>query len=674
MGIRTYQKDHTQDLAQSPVIVPELKLPTGESRELLRFWTSHPTAPVLVDLTEFSLGRDEPAGKRWAGPFSGRPKLIQELAPGIHVCTELMGQFSVQNIIAAIRAWWRLFDSVEAAASLSGTVRRVESVADITAVHHLAAFNRRMTRLHFTNFIRVVNLVRKTRKLPQLYWDSPAEKGTKRHLPPKWAIDEIRVALKREWVKASARWEHAERLLAGDLPVTAENAFLLKNLLRFSETAERTGKALPDNDEIRAGVCHKTFQAKGFNLLEMSPAFFPDSQSIRAAFHLCLANTGWNAAVLLGLDADKTFIEPHPKDPNRYILCGFKNRGKSEVFSDGLYAAKTSPGVILQSLVERTAPLRKQLKARVEELRAKYAQLQGEMAASKVLDALKQEIIDTEYGSHSPWVFVHPWHGHICWLTDRNYANVGGKSVFLEELIAAINKRLPQDKQISVISASDFRDAYAAYAYEKSGGMVLFVMRVLGQKKPNTTQRYLDNTLLNQQGTQLYHTFSNALWSEIRATGRVDPSILAKISRDGSVSSEERKRLDDYRALKRSRLGVGCKNPTKPPKHIAPTFRPDGKSCCPVQRCLICLEHAVIFPDSLDGLCKRLAELRHLQLTIPIVAFVESRFGEELENTELALNSFDPEKVEVHVDAWAEKINRGEHRVITLDGRQRVYV
>lgn len=61
--------------------------PTNNSPDTgLKFWTLHPTEPMLVDLNEFSTGRtkaDLPPNSRsvWAGDFSGRPELISGLQP-----------------------------------------------------------------------------------------------------------------------------------------------------------------------------------------------------------------------------------------------------------------------------------------------------------------------------------------------------------------------------------------------------------------------------------------------------------------------------------------------------------------------------------------------------------------------------------------------------------------
>src|SRR5690606_31634827 len=122
------------------------------------------------------------------------------------------------------------------------------------------------------------------------------------------------------------------------------------------------------------------------------------------------------------------------------------------------------------------------------------------------------------------------------------------------------------------------------------------------------------------------------------------------------------------RSLMRSRIGVGCKDPTNPPKHIAPNFVPDGKAVCHVQRCLLCIEHAVILPESLPGLCKRLAELRHIRAGMSVGAFQQASFSEELDNTEAALQVFPVEAVERHLNDWTHRIATGTHRVSAFDG------
>lgn len=401
---------------------------------------------------------------------------------------------------------------------------------------------------------------------------------------------------------------------------------------------------------------------------------YPDGNDIRTAFHLCLATTGWNPAVLLSLDATQTFIEQHPKDPGRYILRGKKARAKgTEQLNEGLFKSQGSAGVVLQTLMARTTLLRESLNTDLHLCRTQLAQMTSATHTVADMKAMRTRITALEQGVRSPWLFFSNNHTEIQWLTDDNFAKGSRRksqknTTFLDELITAINLKQPKDKQLSRLMPSDLRDAYAAYHYHASGGSILYVMKVLGQRSVRSTQGYLHNTLLKEEHRKLFGTFSDALWSEMEAHGRVDPTILAQRSRYGGISSEQRKRLHDYRTMMRSRLGIACADPMNPPQHIDPHFKPDGKAKCHVQRCTLCLENAVLLPESLPGLCMRLAELRYHRSRMSVIAFQNSSFLEEMDNTELALRAFDTEESERLLEEWEGRIASGAHRVIEFDG------
>jgi hypothetical protein len=80
------------------------------------------------------------------------------------------------------------------------------------------------------------------------------------------------------------------------------------------------------------------------------------------------------------------------------------------------------------------------------------------------------------------------------------------------------------------------------------------------------------------------------------------------------------------------------------------------------------VEHAVILPESLPGLSKRLAELRHLRAQMSVAAFQMSSFLEEMENTELALMAFAAEDRDRLLGDWSDRIRIGKHRVAEYDG------
>lgn len=410
------------------------------------------------------------------------------------------------------------------------------------------------------------------------------------------------------------------------------------------------------------------FYTDGVLLMDILRGRYPDGGDIRMAFHLCLATTGWNPAVLLALDANEPFIEPHPRSPSRYVLRGIKDRaGGAEQVSEGLFKSQGSAGFILQTLLQRTAPLR----AELVRLRALLLE---ELAGSPELTKsehkkLRSKIDELNEGVRSPWLFVSHVGDGIHWLSDANFGgSTQKKTSFLSDLIDGINVRQPPDRQLEYITPTDFRDIYAAQVYHASGGSILAVMKALNHKRLTSTQVYVDNTLLNEEHRKLFGIFSGAFWDELASTGRVDPTLLAKISRDGAVSSDERARLEGYRTLLRSRIGIGCKKPTNPPKHIAPDFVPDGRKLCPIQRCMLCLEHAVLLPESRDGLCKRASELEFIQGGMSVTSWEQSSFAEELENTELALTLFDEAASSASRTEWTERINIGVHLVPEFDG------
>ena len=652
----------------------------GGTDEPLRFWTKHEN-PTLVDLTVFSDGDDSHAtGGRFIGGFTGRPELIQELAPALRNLMEYLAPRTVNQYQQGLRYWWRNFDFVELGASggANPTLVRVQSVAHITELHRQHAFDTNMDRNAFGTFLTLVNVVRRSQGLRRLLWEKPEARDPIRHLPPEWQIREVRLALKHGWFAALDRWDQADELIAGRAPTTEEESRLARNYGLFAQVVKRTGHPRPPGPVLWGDNSPQTFGNRGFSAPDMFRGRYPDAEDIRYAFHLCLAATGWNPSVLLTLDASKPFIEPHPKDASRYLLHGYKARSKTEQLSEGLYKSQGSPGVILQTLMRRTELLRTQLRKQLREQTVIYETLLLKRVPSSALDEHQKLLLKLRTGVSSLWLYVTPSIDEIVWLDPNDASYSRGinqpdrKSTFLDGVVNGLNAHRTADSQLARLTAGDFRDALAAYAYRVSGGMILYVMKVLGHKNLSSTQKYLDNSLINDQSARLYQTFSNALWTEIKVFGRMDPTIIALCSRDGQAKPEQRARLVDYRNLKRSRIGVLCKNPTNPPRRIAPDFRANGKAMCHVQRCMLCLEHAVVFPDSLPGIAKRFAELEAIQREMSMTAFIESSFDEELVNTRIVLTGFNTAEVDLHVSDWSQRIRDGRHRLIDHDGIQRM--
>ena len=684
MSIRTNTntKDHLSQsvttLHPSPV---EGSTTLPHEKEALRFYTTHKTKPRIVDLNVFKTGQSiSSSNDSWKEPFSGRPELIAQLKPAIIDRAMPLAHKSVDQILASLRAWWRIFDSVEA--MTEGTAHPITSVSQITDLHRQVALDRGIGRLEFVNFFQLANTTRIALGLKPLYWLAPSSKPVNRHLPSKWQTDVIRQQLKRHWFSVLDRWSLADDLRKqcstvvehdADPETHKEQQRLLRNYKLFDSVVEKTGDPRPSVSSLLQGVSAQTFYEQGFNYSDMLCGSYPDSFDIRVAFHLCMATTGWNPAVLLSLDVTTSIIEKHPKDPGRYILRGTKARtGGAEQLSEGLLKSQGSAGFIIQALIARTKSLRESLINDLHVYKASLAEMKSTSHTAVELELMRIHITSLEQGTKSPWIFVKKNGDDILWLTDENFSEgVYKKGIgylsFIGKFIADLNLNRPKENQLSPLRASDFRDAYAATQYHASGGSILYVMKALGHRSIRSTQGYLNNTLLNDEHQKLFGTFSEALWSEIATHQRVDPTIIAQRSRYGSITPEHRKRLQDYRTLMRSRVGIACTDPSNPPRHIAPDFVADGKAMCHVQRCTLCLENAVLLPDSLPGLCKRLAELRYLRSRMSVTAFQESSFLKELDNTELALIAFDAQESTQLLEEWERRIESGAHRVIEFD-------
>jgi hypothetical protein len=671
--IRKHDKDHLRQLAVPLHEVSSLNI-DSTNNDPLRFWTHHSDEPSLLDLNIFATGQaDAPVGgDLWLGAFSGRPGLVSEIAPVIFDSFYYASPRTIGQCRHWLRAWWRIFDKVEASADIrSSSSARVGSIVDISEIHRQVAFDSGMRKTDFNAFVRIVNIVRLSLGLRKLHWTSPDDPTPNREIAAPWQFNKLRFALKHSWYAAIDRWERADQLKAGAVCTSVEEQRLKMNYVHFNSAIIRLGKPRPNLNELKGDMPYKLFNDSGYSVPDMLRGSFPDSFDIRVAFHLCLASTGWNPTTLLNLDITSDFISPHPKDSSRYILHGHKRRGDSFPTSDGLYKSQASAGMIIVLLIERTKLLREKLKKEVSGLRLLLVAQSIIGASTDDVDATRRQIVASEKGLKSPWLFVSQATEKIAWLRTSSYSigNDGySTATFLDQYINDLNKNKLKKDHISKIRSSDFRDAFAEYAYRFSGGQILFVMKALGHRRATTTQDYINNNVMNADSKKLYRTFSNAFWKEIETHGRVDPTILAKWSQDAEVTHEQRTRLSKYRDLRRSRIGVGCKNPTQPPQHISPNFFPDGQSMCVTHRCTLCIENAVIFPDSISGLCQRFAELQHLRTQMSSVAFAASSFHEEYENTEAALSFFDTLDVDRHMKYWSVKINDGTHFIISYDG------
>jgi hypothetical protein len=669
MSIRRHNKNHLQKHADNCAGTLDLGAPPAPD-DPMQFWVQHPTHNTLVDLAIFAdgLAKEIVHDCNWTSAFSGRPQLIRQLAPAIKASLLGLSPATVKNYLSAFRKWWRLFDRVEKSAELIGQrFFRVEDVRQLTRIHYEYACQNKIYSSTFNIFVGIANATLKELGAPILYWESPANPKVERHLPLEVDTDELRVAMKQEWEAVKKHWALVDRVRdAKFIPQTEEESDLLKHSRYFSEMQRVHKVALPTPEQLRGGDNSTHFkQSTGLIVSTLPETVYPTLWDADAAFHMCLANTGWNPSVLVTLDAmsEELFLHNHPRDSNRYILIGTKARaGGKEQFVSGLWKTPWGPGPIIRTYLARVASLRELLQDSLLIEQERYINISQQGAPYEELARQHIAVQRLEQGCRSIWLFVDKA-GEVRWISDHMERHwlVDYQLSYPNYLISKINKKRVARgvPPIASVKSSDFRDIFAMYVWRQSGSNILAVMRLLNHAQLRTTQRYVENNILNGERDQKIRTFLDDLFSEL-GQGRLDITILAHRQRFGSVTQEMEERLSDYRALERSRLSFGCKKPHSPPSAILPNA--DGSKRCGQHRCLLCKE-GVMLPESLDGVAMRVEELRAIYRTVSVEAWLTSDFSQELTNGLNALKLFPVNDVFVASERWAQAIASGAHRV-----------
>ena len=692
MSIRTYNKDHLKEHA-GVSSVPSVVIDSPESSDPLVFWTKHETEPAEVNLHPFSTGQEHTSNPSGGGskfiPFTGRPNLILQLAPAIKEALLYAAVTTVKNYLAALRAWWRILDSVEALAAANGQIMaRVDDVRLLTQVHGAIAHSNGLIRQRFATFRSLVDTTRIALGERQTFWESPEDQEMQKHIPPKEQRDAVRFAVRNLCRSVVDRWAQYGILNECDMAPKDPQEFDMWRDVKYMRNIQKaTGKTLPTANDVKDVIPPWALNTAGTFRLKLRDSVFPNHWEADVVWHQCLLNTGWNPSTLTTLDVSvEGFLVDHFKDdtndphkrfvlsPRIYELVGKKARaGGKEQFVTGQWKSLDGPGHLIKTYLKRVEPLREVLKMQLKQEQERYSEMK--YADYDARTAQFAKVKNLQQGVSSLWLYVDR-HGKVDWINGKNTKSgivngVGG--TFLDEVIHLLNtKRLAinthrvegkvlQSEPLAVIpniTAKDFRVWFADYVYRTSRGNMLHVKRALNHSRLGTSKGYVNTNILNLEASDSARRFLNILVGELD-TGRVDLTILAHLHRYGKVTPELQKILDQARNLPKSRMKVGCKDTRHPPTHIKASVDQD----CDVHRCLLCQENAVLLPESLDGIAMRTEELRALQGFLPIETWIEGMYDIELKNNISALRNFDLNQCLIARKKWALAIAAGEHYV-----------
>lgn len=620
--------------------------------------SSHHTSPGELDLSQFVNGAPIPATKSLRGvwiPFSGRPNLVKELLPHLKTRYANRTALSFQALQNSLRVVWRYLDRID-------PDRRIFSVADLNELHGAQQYRDGIDSRFIDDFLSVANMARQDQGMSPLYWLRFRKKPRLTDVPAKHHIAAVVSEIKQSIKFILNRWSDADEA-TGRGEVRLESDGSITPLLKWTEEDQhatyRAAKNLmgipcPSRLNLFPEGRDKAF-SRHFEKTVMG--LYPCFSDVQAFFHMFIARTGWNASTALGIDIGEieATIVPHPTSNAHHIVFGVKPRaGYKEQFAIGMNKSLFSPGSLLRTLYDRTLPVRAHLR---NELAAELSKIRTR-DIEKNIERLRSLI-------RSPWLYVRPDNGcEIRCLDFRNYSMSTRKESGLTAVINRINQRRQPEDQVPFFTLGDFRDGLISYVYEVSGYDWMVAKYVAGHSSTESLKAYLRKLRFKMRGENAVFSLQTALWQEIRERRVVDPAVLHALVQRGEITDDQRRRW----LIKKdqTRLGMGCKDIRNPPRHIEPDRR--NGSICRTQRCTIC-EHGVVLQESIDGLSRRLCELRLLRTQIPLLTWNQSNFADELEATKLTLDlNFSAADVTKAIQYWDLEITSGRHRPVFASG------
>jgi hypothetical protein len=644
----------------------------------LRFWIDRGEgAPYEVDLTEFvEGGRRENQSlrlqERWTGDFSGRPKFAREFGEVVRLIRPSEESFKAWR--HSVRVFFRFLD--ENHQKSGHDVTCIEDVTDsLGPKFRMWCETSGAGTKAYSVAKTTCDRMREFAGLRLLFW--PARPNDTARLQA--AVDELGMrrlfsAFKKEAIEVKAMFREGERLSdAGVDPrgARADQGFAPASWHRRENHAwlirELSREVIPDRDRLLANRAQGLFKSNDAATQKYDgPEYLVPGMTARGRqgvvgklrwFHpsyydtgvflwLFLIGTGWNLATALALDiSDETnWVDDHPQRTDFKILYAFKERAGRHQFTISMEKPEWHPYRIVRFMIERTKILRATLRHRL------VAMLEKKRSDSS--PALDKEVAEIEAALRSPWLY------HVVNKTGAIGAFHHTDSTHLNHLARAVaikHNLLQQHPTLAQITTAIARDAWIGYAYVKTGYHVLMTRLASQHATARTLKHYLNRRRYREHSEVQIRKWQSAAFAEISGGRPIDPTRLRLLVQNGAISAEQEARLLDLR--KRTRLGMGCLDPTHPPINIAPDHK-EG-ALCRVQRCTGC-HFGVVFEESLVPLARAYAELLFLRRQIPLATWSGSSLEEEFVSLETTLKNFDSVAVTAAVDAWLAKLEARE--------------
>lgn len=629
-----------------------------------------------VDLSEFAIGAGSSGNNMWAGAFSGRPGLLEDLWPSLKLAFHGLSRKRADKLRGSLRAFWRYLDAREAyLADHAAPAPRVHRLHDISGATFDAFLNHgpknawKAANVNHGKAIRpLIESALHDADLPTIA-TSPIP--GRRSAPKDTAGDDEGLSLIR-YLRSRAiailrRWDHADLLASQgrDLGLLAADRGQRSLLLTQATTiadghatyrgfVARSGRPNPTAGEFWESINYATPNAAQVSWwprsesgkvhwTELESGLYPTSADVSILALLCAARLAWNPSTVLSIDLHKWCL---PYDDRNVWVFARKMRSGGR-YQHGISDTRQPSGAyqIISRLIQRSMPLREAI---------------GRDPGLHRASVLAQR---------SPFVGINLWSGpgKSFFVADRE-----GDQTLNNWLRHCIEEHNNQPGAIKVrgMTCSDFRDLAAAVMFRDSRYSLFVKQLMLGHRNQRSTIAYGYRRSSREESHQKVKSVVEDVLDQSRSTGRWEPALTRAKIEGVDADPKAISRLEQYRAS-RTYSGAHCSDPIDPPTSIDPDNPRDGRTLCAQGHLCVARScpRGVVLKDSLDAICRSVAEYEWRRDRLGAVRWINSSAASDLASLEQALTAWPASEVVVVLERWRRLTLSGEHVPLMFGGK-----
>lgn len=630
----------------------------------------HLVPEVRIDFAELWQGADVPASGRghnvWKGPYAGRPALAQSMWPAIQAMSSGARPDAIRSILACLRSFFRFLDAFEKTyGSPTTTIDEITDAHGILWIKPPADGGWESPNTTAYGCVKRIIYTVKADAGQPIWWPPTQPQKSRAESPTEQQARSLLHGLKREAQAIFKRWADADQLAMSGRDLTQRVGQGLRGIsvsaadcqATFRSVSASSGTPVPTKEDVCRAVGLKgwpTYWPRTYT--QVLEGAYPTSGDLAILAALFLARSGWNPATTLDLDvSNEDWATKQGSGRNvTWWIQSYKHRSAS--WQDTLSPERLTTGCyqIVRRLLERTASLR----------------------AHVALDVTSSRW--PTIAARSPWIGVSPTGTSttLFVLTRTQTINAA-----IRKIAEATNARIAEararksDEERAItdvdevplsFTSTDFRDAFASFTFLDSRYSWALTQWALGHKHLRSTRHYLRSRAWQRHTRGALTHFGTLLFDEIEVHRRVDPTVLRARVEGHVVSDQQLQGLKDLR--RRTYVGMGCRDPTRPDEHIDPgRARAVSGNCVNSFRCASCSQ-GIVFDDSLPHLVKRVAELEWLQRHANLTEWSESSHAADLAVLRATLLQWPEIDVAEQVAHWRRRISDGSHRVVRFAG------